>query len=103
MGQLPLDDPGDDLGVAVRVLVETGAGRQPFLVAGDERAEAQIVRVVVRAEGEGVPGLDAGRRGTARIAFVASVYLDHPTTVAPAPESPPRHHTAPIRQACPRV
>ena len=54
MGQLALHHPGDDLGVAVRVLVEARAGGEPLLVAGDHRAEAEVVGVVVRAEGEGV-------------------------------------------------
>ncbi|GAA4921146.1 hypothetical protein GCM10023237_47400 [Streptomyces coeruleoprunus] len=71
--QLTLDDPGDDLGVAVRVLVEARAGCQPLLVAGDEGAEAQVVRVVVGPEGEGVAGLDAGRRVAAGVAVTGPV------------------------------
>ena len=66
VGQLALDDPGDDLGVAVRMLVEAGAGREPLLVAGEDRAEAEVVGVVVRPEGEGVQGLDARPPGPRR-------------------------------------
>jgi hypothetical protein len=36
VGQLALHHPRDDLGVAVRVFVEAGAGREALLVAGDQ-------------------------------------------------------------------
>src|SRR5690606_22056403 len=77
VGQLALHDPGDDLGVAVRVLVEAGAGGQVFLVAGDHRAEAEVVGVVVGAEGEGVPSGDPGVRVAPRVALVRAAYVHH--------------------------
>jgi hypothetical protein len=82
--QLAPDDPGDDLGVAVRMLVEAGAGREPLLVAGDQRAEAEVVRVVVGPEGEAVTAVDPGRRIPAPVALVGAPYVHHTHHGSPA-------------------
>ena len=52
--------PADDAHTAVRVAVEACTGGHAVLVDGDERSEADVVRVVVRAGGEAVVRPDAG-------------------------------------------
>ena len=58
-----LEHPGHDLQLGVRVLGIAGAGGQDVVVVAHQRTEAEIGRVVVLAEGEGMVRQAAGRGG----------------------------------------
>jgi len=57
--QLALEDPADDLEIAMEVRREAGARGQSFVVERDQRPERGVGGVVVLTEREAVAALNA--------------------------------------------
>ena len=73
--QRAVEHPADDFDAAVRVRVEAGAGLERCSSTPTSGPNADVVRVVVRAGGEAVPGRDAGLLGPVPLGGAAD--LDH--------------------------
>jgi hypothetical protein len=70
-----VQDPGDDLHVAVRMGVETGAGGDDVVVGDQEQPEVGVGGVVVPAEGEAVMGVEPAGTGVEAVVRPADVQL----------------------------
>ena len=87
MHQRPVEHPGEDLGVGVRMVRIARPGADPVVVVHQQRPEPDVAGVVVDAEGEAVPGIGA---------------LGHGAEPAPGPPHLDRvgHHPPSISGAC---
>lgn len=75
VGEGAIEDPGDDLHIAVGVGAEAGAGHDDVVVDDPEGAEAHVFGVIIAAEGEGVFGIEPADAGEATIVCIA--FGDH--------------------------